>query len=278
MFESAHLQSFEKSVISSQLLFLFSALGAVNGILAALYLFTRQSQRMTHYLLGGLLLAISFRTVKSTFYYFNPDLAILFIQLGLAACLLIGPLTYLYVHSQLADLKQETVADRWRWHGLLPLLAIAAGAFFPYSRSSDAWYYAICAMHFYWFLYLLWAGKELWQSRSVLLGAERKLSYQAVFLLSVYVISFLILAAYVSTPFTSYIVGALSFTFSVHISILYYIVHHGAESADGKKEKYQGRRLTDDDAQELLNSLNKVMHEQKLYLNPGLSLALLAKK
>lgn len=258
-------------MISSQLLFLFSALGAVNGIFLALYLFSRRSNRLANKLLGALLLAISIRTFKSTVYYFNPDLAVEFLQFGLSACLFIGPLTYLYVHSSLADLASRASSMHWHRHLLLTLFLIGVGIIFPYSQYPGSWYYFVCSIHAYWFLYLALAGRELWMARSLLLASRQKL-----LLLSVYFGSGLILAAYVSTAFTSYIVGALSFTFSIHLTILSYVLQD--ESDDKRKEKYQNRKLNEKDASALLASLDKVMHEQQLYLNPGLSLALLAKK
>lgn len=263
-------------VMSGQLLFLFSALGAVNGILLALYLFSRPSARLSNNMLGGLLLAIGFRTLKSTFYYFNPDLAIGFIQFGLAACLFIGPLTFLYVHCHLAETNGKAVAGRWYSHLIFALLIAGISAFFPYSRNSDHWQYAICSMHIYWFIYLLLAGKELWQSRSALVTENGKVPRSSILLLGVYFSSFFILVAYVSTPFTSYIVGALSFTFTVHVSILTYIVKKERKVEEARK--YQNRRLSEQDASALLVALGQVMREQKLYLNPALSLAMLARK
>lgn len=229
-------------------------------------------------MLGALLLAISFRTAKSAFYHFNPDLAVAFIQLGLSACLLIGPLTYLYVHSHLADVTGSAVSKHWRWHLVLPACLIGIAVLFPYSRNTSTWFYAICGIHAYWFSYLLLAGKQLWQARAVLGRVDGRFSRQTVLLLSVYFSSLLILVAYVSTPFTSYIVGALSFTFSIHITILTYIVKNETVDEAGKKEKYQNKKMSDDDIQILLDSLAKVMREQQLYLNPALSLAMLAKK
>lgn len=261
-------------MITSQLLFLFSALGAVNGIFLALYLFSRRSQRLVNTLLGALLLAIGFRTAKSTFYYFNPDLAAVFLQFGLSACLLIGPLTYLYVHCYLADLAQRPPNKYWQGHLLAGFLLIALGVVFPYVDDATTRYYVICGIHAYWFLYLVLAGTQLWMSRALLAGEERR---RRLLLLSAYFGSFLILLAYVSTPFTSYIVGALSFTFSIHITILSYVMQNEAVDS-GKKEKYQNRKLTQKDAVALLEALNQMMREQQLYLNPMLSLAMLAKK
>jgi len=264
--------------MSSQLLFLFSVLGGINGVFLALYFFTRRTHRLTNTMLGALLIAVGFRTIKSTFYYFNPDLAIEFLQIGLAACLLIGPLTYLYVHSHLADLNKSAASGQWRWHLLLASCIILVAVNFPYARYENAWYYHVCGIHAYWFGYLLLAAKNLWQSRAVLHDTHGGLARGNILVLSVYSGSLLLLAAYVTTPLTSYIVGALSFTFSVHVAILSWILNRGAKAEVGKKEKYRNRKLTDQDASDLIESLNLVMREQQLYLNPNLSLALLAKK
>nr|WP_307729857.1 helix-turn-helix domain-containing protein [Duganella sp. sic0402] len=149
------------------------------------------------------------------------------------------------------------------------------GVVFPYIDHASTRYYVICGIHAYWFLYLLLAGKQLWMSRALLAAEDRR---RSLLLLSVYFGSFLILLAYVSTPFTSYIVGALSFTFSIHITILSYLLQNEVVADPEKKEKYQNRKLAQKDAIALLESLNKMMHEQQLYLNPMLSLAMLAKK
>lgn len=252
-------------MISSQLLFLFSALGAINGLFLACYLFTRRSQRQTNIMLGALLLAIGVRTGKSTFYYFNPDLALGFVQVGISACLFIGPLTYLYVHSHLSDLAQRSLGQRWRWHLLLPALLVGLGAIYPYSEYPYIWRHSMRCIHIYWLMYLILAGRQLWRARAF--------SRQTILLHSVYFSSCLILIAYATTQFTSYIIGALSFTFSMHVTVLTYFLQ-----TEARKDKYQNRKLSEDDAGAILNSLNQAMHDQQLYLNPNLSLALLAKK
>ncbi|MDM5180264.1 helix-turn-helix domain-containing protein [Massilia sp. DJPM01] len=257
-------------MISSQLLFLFSALGAVNGLFLACYLFSRRSHRLANCMLGALLLAIGIRTVKSVIYYFNPDLALGFLQTGISACVFIGPLTYLYVHCCLADLTHGTVSIRWHGHLVLPSLAVGLGLIFPYSAYPYLWRCSLYGIHPYWLAYLFLAGRQLWQARA--------LARQSLLVHSVYLSSFLILIAYVSTPLTSYIVGALSFTFSIHVTILMYFLQSETKADTSKRESYKNSKLTEDDARALLGSLNDVMRDQQLYLNPNLSLALLSKK
>lgn len=250
----------------------------MNGIFLAIYFFSRLPHGVANSMLGALLLAISVRTAKSTFYFFNPNLALEFLQFGLSACLLIGPLTYLYVHYHLVELRQEPVGIEWRWHLGLAFFVIGLGYFFPYSQYRMHWRYSIYGIHAFWFSYLLAAAWQLWQSRVILFDGAARMSRNTLLLLSVFCSSGLILIAYLSTPLTSYIVGALSFTFSVHMTVVVLMLRKDATVDTGKKEKYQNRKLSEDDALILLSSLNQVMHEQQLHLNPNLTLALLAKK
>ncbi len=104
--------------ISSQLLFFFSALGAFNGILLTLYLWLSKPVNTQRRLLGALMLVISLRVSKSIWFYFDPNLGKQFLQLGLSACFLIGPLLLFYVASSTGRL--ESLRLKWTWHlGLL---------------------------------------------------------------------------------------------------------------------------------------------------------------
>ncbi|WP_431476533.1 helix-turn-helix domain-containing protein [Massilia eburnea] len=257
-------------MISSQLLFLFSALGAVNGIFLACYFFTRRTHRMANCMLGALLLAVGIRTVKSSFFYFNPDLAAGFLQIGISACLFIGPLTYLYVSCYLADLAQATGDKLWRWHLVPPTLIAGLGVFLPFSDYPYAWRCAITGIHVYWLGYLVLAGRLMWRAQAF--------NRQAILLQSVYFSSCVILVAYASTRFTSYIVGAISFTFTVHITLLTYFLRADAKPEATKNDKYQNRKLAEEDARAILDSLDELMHRDQLYLNPNLNLALVARK
>jgi AraC-like DNA-binding protein len=88
--------------------------------------------------------------------------------------------------------------------------------------------------------------------------------------LSVYVGSCIILLAYATTQFTSYIVGALSLTFTVHVAVLVFLLR--------RSEKYRHTKLQESETNAILGALEEVMQGQKIYLNPNLSLAQLAKR
>lgn len=262
-------------MLTRQLLFLFSALGAINGIFLAIYFFRRQPKLLSDWMLGALLLAIAVRTAKSTVLFFDPTIALELRQLGLSACLLIGPLTYLYVRYYLLARQQVPADQRWRWHLGLAFLVIGLGVLFPYTSYRSIWSKSSDVIHIYWLGYLLAAAWALWQARSQLREAGGRMSMQAWMPLSVFVGSFLILVAYATTPLTSYIVGALSFTFLLHIAVLVFLLR---KSEAESKEKYQNRKLSDEDALQILATVGQQMLEQELHLNPNLTLAQLARK
>lgn len=254
-------------MIARQLLFLFSALGAVNGIFTAAYLVGRRPRRAADCLLGALLLAVGVRTLKSTLLFFNPSLALEFRQLGLSACLLIGPLTYLYVRYALAELAPQPLRPDWRVHLGLWLAVIVLGVAFPYSAYPAIWDRSSYAIHAFWLVYLLATGLALYRARASWL------------LSSVYLGSWTILLAYATVPFTSYIVGALSFTFSLHIAVIVFLLRPPpAAQVPAPEDKYRDRKLTHDAALGLLAALETLMHEQRLHLNPDLTLAQLARR
>ena len=265
-------------MIARQLLFLFSALGAINGIFLAVYFFSRRPRCLADCMLGALLLAVGVRTAKSAFLFFNPAIALEFRQLGLSACLLIGPLTYLYVRSFLAGLAQLPAGQQWRWHLGLSFLLIGIGVAFPYTAYRSAWDLSSHAIHVFWLGYLLATARLLWQSRRAWWKDGQRMATGSVLLLSVFAGSCVMLAAYASTPFTSYIVGALSFTFSLHVAVMVFLLRKESLAPADPKQKYQNSRLAHDDALAVLAALEQQMSGQKSHLNPNLSLAQLAKR
>jgi len=265
-------------MIARQLLFLFSALGAINGIFLAVYFFSRRPRCLADCMLGALLLAVGVRTAKSAFLYFNPAIALEFRQLGLSACLLIGPLTYLYVRSFLAGLTQLPAGQAWRWHLGLSFLLIGIGVAFPYTAYRSVWNLSSHAIHVFWLCYLLAAARLLWQSRRAWLKDGHRMATSTMLMLSVFAGSCIMLTAYASTPFTSYIVGALSFTFSLHVAVMVFLLRKEILTPADPQQKYRHTRLAHEDGLAVLAALEQLMTGQKSYLNPNLTLAQLAKR
>lgn len=70
-----------------ELLFLFSAIGAFNGLpLSFYFFFLNRKKYLTNYLLAALIFAISLCVAKSVFEYFKINLPDIYAQIGFFAC------------------------------------------------------------------------------------------------------------------------------------------------------------------------------------------------
>lgn len=260
---------------SDQFLFFFSALGAFNGFLLSVYFALNAKKKVfTNYFLSLLLLVLSIRIVKSVFFYFNPDLSNIFIQLGLSACLLIGPFLFLYLKSYAADEKQN-----WPIHVIPYLLAITVlGFFYPYVDHVAIWSsWILKVIYGQWLIYIIVSLKYL---HPIIQKIKQKeaLKRMDVWLLSIYLGVAFIWLAYTTAAYTSYIVGALSFTFVLYLIVLLLIFRNSSESTFfNEKEKYKNKEL-DKETQEFIGQKLSIIVEKELFLNPNFGLEEAAKE
>lgn len=259
-----------------QLIFLFSALGAVNGfVLSGYFLFTNKERRVSNYFLSGLLLMLSIRIIKSVFLFFNRDLFEFFIQFGLTACFLIGPFLYFYVGSMTGRINHP---KRIWWHLILFGGGISIfGYFYGYRSNWEMWQTVIYFIYKQWLLYILAAGwlmrdvfRKLWQQRN-------QINDQEIWLLNIYIGTFIIWLAYNTSSYTSYIVGALSFSFVFYISVLLWLYKRSKKAiAIDTPTKYANSSLDTTEAKSYMHQLTTLMHEEKPFLDPQLTLAKLS--
>lgn len=160
----------------------------------------------------------------------------------------------------------------------MSFLLIGIGVAFPYSAYRSVWDQSSHAIHVFWLGYLLATARLLWHSRRAWWNDGQRMATSNVLLLSVFAGSGVMLAAYASTPFTSYIVGALSFTFSLHVAVMVFLLRKETSTPAEPKEKYQHNRMTHEVGLAVLAALEQQMSGQKSYLNPNLTLAQLAKR
>ncbi|MEM6542619.1 MAG: hypothetical protein AAF634_15795, partial [Bacteroidota bacterium] len=86
--------------VSDIVLILLSSAGLLHGILFAFYLIVfKKKKRLSNLLLGLILICMAFRIGKSVLLNFGDNLEPIFIFLGLAFLLVIGPLLRWYVLS-----------------------------------------------------------------------------------------------------------------------------------------------------------------------------------
>lgn len=259
---------------SNQLLFFFSALGAFNGFILSIYFaINAKKKNFTNYFLSLLLLVLSIRIVKSIFFYFNPHLSNIFIQIGLSACVLIGPFLFLYLKSY----KVEKL--NWTKHVLYYLLVITIlGIFYPYVEHRAIWSkWIVCAIYSQWFIYIILSLKYL---RPIFLKIKEKETLKRIdiWFLSIYFGVAFIWLAYSMAAYTSYIVGALSFTFVLYLIVLLLVFKTNSESTFfNEKEKYKNK-VIDKETLNLIDQKLSVIVEKELFLNPNFSLEEAAKE
>jgi AraC-like DNA-binding protein len=261
--------------MNSQVLFFLSALGGFNGLLLAGYYFLLRPKTLSNLFLGASLLMISIRIIKSVFFYFDHDLDKIFLQIGLSACFLIGPFCYFYCASRVNKLK--TLWLSWPLHlGLLVTLVLAYGLLFPYQTRPDMWAGKVHLIYYQWLVYLALATYVLGEHLPKLLSAPIS-DQQNTTLFSVLLGNWLIWLAYFTSSYTSYIVGALSFSFVFYMSFLLAIYAY-KRKRNIELPKYKDKKIAADEAQVLIAQLQDLMSEEQLYQDANLTLPMVAKR
>ena len=262
--------------MQSQLLFFFSALGAFNGLLVGSYfLFFLRPKHLSNTLLGALFLALSVRVGKSVFFYFYDTIADGYIQFGLFACWMIGPFLYYYVKSAITDntsLRKESSVV------LLSLasVSILINIFFSWSAYPDFWTYFIRIIYLQWLVFVFLTGWVLYKYRNTWWIRSKNKPFK-IWLLSIYFGNVLICLAFNTGNYTSYIVGALSFSFVFYALILLLLFHKRRDQLIFlETKKYQSNRLDTVEAKEICHRLEHILKEERLFLDANLSLQKIA--
>ncbi len=261
-----------------QILFFFSGLGAFNALILGLYfIFFKKEKGLPKIFLGALLLALSIRTGKSVFLFFNPYLFDFYIQLGLSACLLIGPFLYLYSSAVLKNFIITTKVLLYHI-GTPILLATVLGISLPYHENFQWWSkFLVNAIYLQWFIYIIISGKNVYPFLLRFLKKNSNLTFEEMLLVTVFTGVSFIWLAYSTVSFTSYISGALTFSFMLYILIFYWgFQKKKKNSRKDKTGKYTDKKIPDTAEKMLLQDLELLMRDQKLYKNPNLKLADLA--
>lgn len=260
---------------SDQFLFFFSALGAFNGLMLSVYFAIHAKKKIfTNYFLSLLLLVLSIRIIKSVFFYFNPQLANIFIQLGLSACVLIGPFLYLYLKSYTADKKSN-----WMIH-VMPYIIIMSilGFLYPYVENRATWSkWIVKAIYAQWLIYIIISARSL-QPIVQKIKDKESLRKIDIWVLSIYIGIALIWLAYATSNYTSYIVGSLSFTFILYVIVLLLIFRNSYETGFfQEKEKYKNKEIGQDTLA-IIGQKLPIIIEKELFLNPNFTLEEAAKE
>lgn len=218
---------------------------------------------------------LSLRILKSVFLYFNPGFYQLFIHAGLSACLLIGPFLYLYVASMTGHRSGDR---RYSWLILSPftLLLIGLSILYPHHGEPNNWGPFVPYFYKIWLGFIIAAGyrmRHLWTkvlTRDKLIDGE-------IWLVQVYCAVCLIYIAYVTSSYTSYIVGALTFSVITYLGVLMMIYRRqNRPMVIEPTVKYQNSNLSYEEAQQHMQSIDALMTTEKVYHDPSLTLSKLS--
>ncbi|MFD2562330.1 helix-turn-helix domain-containing protein [Aquimarina rubra] len=268
-----------------QILFFFSAVGAFNGLFLSYYFaFIIKERNRANYFLATLLFVISVRVTKSVFLTFYSETSSLFIQVGLTACFLIGPFLYLYTRTVT---KPESIG-KWNWllH-ILPIIVFmtVTGILYPYNEHWYLWqrgHDGILGymLLFQWTLYLFVSIYQVRFSFSKLVDKTEKPSNLDYWIINIVVGCFLIWLAYNTVQYTSYIVGALSFSFTLYISLMVWFFKRRQHSLSFLSPviKYKNKAIPDTEALSIADRLPHLFIEEKIHLNSDLKLLDVAKQ
>ncbi|WP_057940303.1 helix-turn-helix domain-containing protein [Algoriphagus resistens] len=248
-------------------LYLLSSLGVINGLLIGVFLLFRNRNKVANTYLGGLLLALSIRIGKSVFYYFEANVDLLILQVGLSACAFIGPFFYLYTkatYSQYRKMQKEDIALL----SVLFLSVLILGLVYPYRTSPAIWNgYLVYAIYTVWAVFTLlglyYVAKMLGAALLKPSTMSRSQQYLALLTLALLFINLTYQMALYGL-FT-YLWGSLIFSFT-----LYFILGRMLLSSKFFTPKSVDQPIKD--ASIKLNELNLLMDAQKPYVNQKIKL------
>lgn len=258
--------------IGNQILFLLAGLGVFNGILLVCYfLFLVKPKRWINVLFGLLMLMLCIRIGKSLFYVFI-DIPRIYRQIGLSACIMIGPLLYLYVKHFLSNIKRPSKLDSL--HIIIPLLGIlVVGIIWPYQTHPDYWNHRIVkGIYLVWAFYLIYTSTLLAPLFPKVL--EKKAPVSEKWILLVYTCMALLCLAYILAYYGfPYVSGPLLFSLAFYVLIGFLFWKKNRSSILYEEpHKYQNRKISDEKAEKLLLKLSETLESQQTYLNPKVKL------
>jgi len=265
--------------IDNQLLFFFSTLGVFNALVICFYFFfIKKPKNISNFFFGFLLLMLAIRVGKSVFYYFNDDLALIFIKVGLGACILIGPALYFYIRS---IIQPDNKNRFWLLHFLiLVTVSILVGFLFP--ETHDPWIIGglswMSIIYWIWFGYILATAWLMRGTIAKIFNKEIKLTDFDFWALSVFIGNLIIWIAYKTCSYTSYIVGALSFSFIFYL--LFLLIHFRKKNGAifSNSPKYSNKKIDAAEAKRLSIQLNDLMENDKIFTDADLKLSDVASK
>ena len=255
------------------ILFLIASLGVINGFIVSIFLVVNKSKRIADVYFAGVLFALSMRIGKSIYFYFNEEVDLIILQIGLSACAFIGPFFFLYMKALYTAQNTFKKVDLLLL-SILAVLVISIGLVYPYASYADVWNESII-----YGIYACW-GQFTVLGLIYVIKFMRKKSDQHIghwtanqkYVLYISIAMLFITLTYLNALIIgyTYIWGALIFTFSFYYLAIRMFIPE-------KKILPQSTSPTLENGEHIFAEVEEIMSEQKLYTNKKLRLDDLAK-
>ncbi|WP_160139490.1 helix-turn-helix domain-containing protein [Chryseobacterium sp. c4a] len=259
-----------------QMLFFFSAVGAFNGLLLGIYLlFVKKLKYIPDFFLGFLLLMLSLRVGISVCIYFYPDLPRLIPYLGLAALFFTGPALYYYIKSSFQQEHFNWKSCRKIFGTLTVILGIVGllYLFFP----------VIWDRYIGTFIYTVWSVFICLTVYQYYIFSKQNIAKGNRFVLPVLISNVIIFLTYqlISTGWIQIYCagGSLVFSFVLYANFLILINKKDQQiSVKDPGNRYSNKKISEEQADNFVSRLERLMNTEELYKNPNLKLNDLASR
>lgn len=263
---------------SDQFLFFFSALGVFNSLILSGYFFFKKPRTNSNLFLGFLLLMLTIRIGKSVIFYFDDETSFNFLQVGISACLMIGPSLFFYVLS--VTHPGSKVVKQWKAHFLILLIGIITfGLIYPWTAYPMLWFVdVIYWVYWIWLAYSIGSGVVIRDSFTRIFSKTEKFAGFDFWLICIFIGNLSIWAAFKFVNFISYIAGALTFTFVLFLMVVLLFFNKRKISIFSRNPKYSNKQIEEGEAKELSKQLDTLMKSEELFKDANLKLQDVASK
>ncbi|MFD2587455.1 helix-turn-helix domain-containing protein [Croceitalea marina] len=176
--------------------------------------------------------------------------------------------------------KEHRLKKTWWWY-ILPFLVLILflGIRYPYYEYHNIWAPFINLFYKLWFFCIIAASVHMIPIVKKFFNNSREIADEEIWLLNISVGVFLVYLAYDFGEYTSYIVGALTFSFVFYITILLWVFRRNKKAiAADLPIKYANSSISEAEASRLIEKLDTIMESEKLYLDPKLTLSKLSER
>lgn len=251
---------------TTQILFFIGALGAFQSGILGLFLTLDKSQRTKQKLLFGIfLLVFSSRIIKSLFYAQSQGIPVWFLQIGPAYFLLIGPTFFHYILSVVKP--KSTLLSNWKNHlGLWLLIVLLLTIIFPFP-TNIAFNKTVLLpiINLQWLSFILASAYFVYHN-------QPKKKITAVWLWLLLSTQLLIWTLLFFTKFEYFVIPSIIFTLACFGFAAFWFQNKKQFSFIFPKEQVKKNEAMNEKEKDLLEKIEQLMQQQRLFTNAGLKL------